>query len=96
MGLMCKCTPEMRTPFCGKPGCEWPAQRPEYLNGPVLTNLKFSGYASRLAQKSAAWAADTITCLPENVDKPIHKDAVARYLAEMRLILDHIEQQVKP
>lgn len=23
---MCKCTPEMRTPFCGKPGCEWPAQ----------------------------------------------------------------------
>lgn len=21
---MCKCTPEMRTPFCGKPGCEWP------------------------------------------------------------------------
>lgn len=23
---MCKCTPEMITPFCGKPGCEWPAQ----------------------------------------------------------------------
>lgn len=21
---MCKCTPEIRTPFCGKPGCEWP------------------------------------------------------------------------
>lgn len=21
---MCKCTPEKRTPFCGKPGCEWP------------------------------------------------------------------------
>src|SRR5262245_5390307 len=21
---MCKCTPELRTPFCGKPGCEWP------------------------------------------------------------------------
>ncbi len=21
---MCKCTPMMRTPFCGKPGCEWP------------------------------------------------------------------------
>lgn len=25
---MCKCTPNMRTPFCGKPGCEWPAQKP--------------------------------------------------------------------
>lgn len=23
---MCKCTPEIRTPFCGKPGCEWPLQ----------------------------------------------------------------------
>lgn len=21
---MCKCTPEIRTPYCGKPGCEWP------------------------------------------------------------------------
>ena len=21
---MCKCTPEIRTPFCGKPGCERP------------------------------------------------------------------------
>lgn len=21
---MCKCTPEIRTPFCGKPGCEGP------------------------------------------------------------------------
>lgn len=20
---MCKCTPEIRTPFCGKPGCSW-------------------------------------------------------------------------
>ena len=24
---MCKCTPNMRTPFCGKPGCEWPDQK---------------------------------------------------------------------
>lgn len=21
---MCKCTPTIRTPFCGKKGCEWP------------------------------------------------------------------------
>lgn len=21
---MCTCTPSMRTPFCGKPGCTWP------------------------------------------------------------------------
>lgn len=21
---MCKCTPGIKSPFCGKPGCEWP------------------------------------------------------------------------
>lgn len=21
---MCKCTPGIKTPYCGKPGCEWP------------------------------------------------------------------------
>lgn len=24
---MCVCTPEIRTPFCGKPGCAWPEQQ---------------------------------------------------------------------
>ncbi len=23
---MCKCTPGIKTPFCGKVGCEWPKQ----------------------------------------------------------------------
>lgn len=23
---MCKCRPNVRTPFCGRPGCEWPTQ----------------------------------------------------------------------
>lgn len=26
---MCKCDPTLRTPFCGKPGCEWPTQKEE-------------------------------------------------------------------
>lgn len=26
---MCKCTPGIRTPFCGQPGCEWPNSKPE-------------------------------------------------------------------
>jgi hypothetical protein len=25
---MCRCTPSLRTPFCGKPGCELPKQTP--------------------------------------------------------------------
>jgi hypothetical protein len=24
---MCVCTPEIKTPFCGQPGCEWPPQQ---------------------------------------------------------------------
>lgn len=26
---MCKCNPNIRTPFCGKPGCEWPTPTPQ-------------------------------------------------------------------
>jgi hypothetical protein len=25
---MCQCTPGIKSPFCGKPGCEWPQQPP--------------------------------------------------------------------
>lgn len=25
---MCKCDPTSRTPYCGRPGCERPAQQP--------------------------------------------------------------------
>lgn len=25
---MCLCTPNVRTPYCGKPGCEWPKPAP--------------------------------------------------------------------
>lgn len=28
---MCKCTPNIRTPFCGKSGCEWPTSEPKRL-----------------------------------------------------------------
>lgn len=30
---MCQCTPEIRTPFCGRPGCEWPG-KPEGARKP--------------------------------------------------------------
>ena len=26
---MCQCTPGIKTPFCGKPGCEWPETKPQ-------------------------------------------------------------------
>ena len=31
---MCQCNPEIKTPFCGKPGCEWPKQKPK---GPTVS-----------------------------------------------------------
>ncbi len=31
---MCVCTPNIRTPYCGKPGCEWP--KPEQEPGVTI------------------------------------------------------------
>lgn len=46
---MCQCTPEIRTPFCGKPGCEWPTVKtdPQTMSIPELieTGLRSSTYA---------------------------------------------------
>lgn len=40
---MCVCTPEIRTPYCGNPGCEWPAQK--------RVNLELSPTQCRTALK---------------------------------------------
>lgn len=36
---MCVCTPEMKTPFCGKPGCEWPEQIPPRPAGAIVVDI---------------------------------------------------------
>lgn len=36
---MCKCTPGIKAPFCGKPGCEWPAQKDADLEDVVNDRL---------------------------------------------------------
>ena len=36
---MCQCTPEIKTPFCGKPGCEWPKQKIEVVHDYVAEKL---------------------------------------------------------
>lgn len=35
---MCKCTPNLRTPFCGKPGCEYSEQKavPLFPRGKIM------------------------------------------------------------
>jgi hypothetical protein len=40
---MCKCNPEIKTPFCGKPGCEWPFGTPAHFRSdraPPSSNLR--------------------------------------------------------
>lgn len=31
---MCACNPELKTPYCGKPGCEWPGFEPQPTTPP--------------------------------------------------------------
>lgn len=36
---MCKCDPNVKTPYCGKPGCEWP----QGVQQPVVVGMDFGG-----------------------------------------------------
>lgn len=52
---MCKCDPNTRTPFCGKPGCEWPSkqdsevtQRPRLGNSTGYFDLKDVEYCDHI------------------------------------------------
>jgi hypothetical protein len=71
-----------------------PLQRPDYQGAKPLTNYAFAAYASRIAQKSADWAAGALQTIPEDVCDPIRARDAARFIAEIRGMLDHIEQQV--
>jgi hypothetical protein len=39
---MCKCTPGVRTPYCGKPGCKWPKEEHDAMRtgGVTVSDLK--------------------------------------------------------
>lgn len=50
---MCWCTPSMRTPWCGKPGCERPPQRtPEIVSYDLLRNANEA--------RGEEWQGDTL------------------------------------
>lgn len=40
---MCVCRPEVRTPFCGRPGCVAPPQRDVASRADILKKLNASG-----------------------------------------------------
>jgi hypothetical protein len=37
---MCKCTPGVRTPYCGKPGCEWPKEKEGVKGEEQMAHIK--------------------------------------------------------
>ena len=62
-----------------------------------LTNAAFVGYASRIAGKSAHWAADTAQVFSIDAPgDPMKREPAIRFINEMRRLLDHMEGQVQP
>jgi len=49
---MCKCTPSIRTPYCGKLGCEWPNSKPEGARTPMQNSEDIVGRLKYLLFKS--------------------------------------------
>jgi hypothetical protein len=59
---MCQCTPEIKSPFCGKPGCKWPmaVERTELGLKPAMTideALEFADLWAPLYDRSTVWRA---------------------------------------
>ena len=60
---MCRCTPNIRTPFCGKPGCEWPAGVLEAAADKMsidATNRALEAAAVKLDQRGSHKAAEHV------------------------------------
>lgn len=82
---MCRCTPEIRTPWCGKPGCEAPEQTAsmqsfedfERKNGERILDARvrhfFEQYAPTDRRQSARFHSDFFMLVQE-----IHKSASER------------------
>lgn len=55
---MCRCNPLSRTPFCGRPGCEWPEQLKKDL-----------GQATKEAQQANEELENSMAVDPEMFDR---------------------------
>lgn len=55
---MCKCTPSLRTMFCGKPGCEMPVQ-----NAIDPTPARLMAIADEIAELQASGDLKAIACV---------------------------------
>ncbi len=54
---MCVCRPEVKTPYCGAPGCEWPGSHPEGARvaaRPVRGTWKVDAKTGELVEQASA------------------------------------------
>ena len=65
---MCVCTPSIRTPFCGKPGCEMPEQKTQERRA-FQTMIESNGVALMLT-RSLGGETFTLNGWPLNVRAP--------------------------
>jgi len=49
---MCQCTPEIRTPYCGKGNCQWPEEKPKTEATKVTLQRKWAEDAARTYHKT--------------------------------------------
>lgn len=60
---MCRCTPTIRSPFCGRPGCEWPPQ-PDAERDPdiarTIETRELIATVRRVAKEQPLYRPETI------------------------------------
>jgi hypothetical protein len=96
---MCKCTPEIRTPFCGKPGCEWPPQvtREQPSSKRLVQRLRSAaGYyaydsyeaANEIERLRAGWDADLRSLEVYRAITPQRLERLRQYRSALHDVLE--------
>ena len=76
VAVVCKCTPEIRTPFCGKPGCEWPGRETDEVQL-LAVRLRRNGALANLMSavvagvKPGSLVPGGVATLPELADQVV-------------------------
>lgn len=95
---MCKCTPQIRTPYCGKPGCEAPASSNGIVARLRSLHLKILRGESALIGSALQEAADEIEAARRTAaywkDEKLAADAeIERLKREHRAEINELQRE---
>jgi hypothetical protein len=106
---MCQCTPEIKSSFCGKPGCKWPmaVERTELGLKPAMTideALEFADLWAPLYDRSTVWRAvcmllaEEVRRLRDDRDQAIkdEREACAKVCVEYADHMSSINHRSQP